>query len=440
MSLDYYRQCRTVKETVKISGIGIHTSSDTEIIIEPAEVGEGIKFIREDLEKPVVYRPGVEFVKEVPRATVLSCEDHDLYTVEHLLATFYGLGITDVLVRVNGPEIPAMNGSAGGFVEEIQAAGLRELNQKRQIHRIREPLFVQQGDQSIMILPSAEFKVTCTISFENDFIGDQFLSTSLTPEIFAEKIAPARTFGFKEEVEDLLENNLALGGSLDNAIVLDKEGNLLGDKPRFKDEFVRHKILDIIGDLSLAGNFIVGHVIAIKNGHFLNVALAEKIARRINYSPATISKRALQSGEEMKNIDEIKEILPHRYPFLLLDKILSVDNENMRAVGMKNVTANEDFFNGHFPGDPIMPGVLIVEAMAQLGAAWILDKSENKGKNIYFMGVDKVKWRSPVRPGDQLIFEVECRRLRRSAGMMEGKAYVDGEVATEGLFKFAIVD
>ncbi|MFP4687026.1 MAG: UDP-3-O-acyl-N-acetylglucosamine deacetylase [bacterium] len=440
MSSNYYRQCRTVAEPVKISGIGIHTSSDTEVTIEPAEVGDGIKFIREDLEKPLVYRPGVDCVKDVPRATVISNDGHDLYTIEHLMATFYGLGITDVLVRVNGPEIPAMNGSAGGFVEAIQEVGLKDLKGKRDVYRVREPLYVEKGDQSIIILPATEFKVTCTISFENKFIGDQHLSITLTPELFAEKIAPARTFGFKEEVEDLIENNLALGGSLDNAIVLDKDGNLIGDKPRFEDEFVRHKILDIIGDLSLAGNFIVGHVIAIKNGHFLNVALAEKLARRINYSPETISRRAEHSGEEMKNIDDIKEVLPHRYPFLLLDKVLAVDDENMKAVGMKNVTVNEEFFNGHFPGNPIMPGVLIIEAIAQLGAAWILDKPGNKGKNIYFMGVDKVKWRSPVRPGDQLIFEVECRRLRRSAGMMEGKAYVNGEVATEGLFKFAIVD
>ncbi len=440
MSLSYYRTRRTVSEEIEIEGIGIHTDSDTSVKIKPAESGDKIKFIRTDLDSNEVFWPRVENVKEIPRATVITNGEYDLYTVEHLMASFYGLGITDVVVEVDGPELPALNGSAQGYVEALQEVEFEELEGEREIYRVKEPLYVEDADQSMVILPSTDLEVSCTISFDNEFIGDQYLSTEFNPEIFAQKIAPARTFGFKEEIEDLLDNNLARGGSLDNAIVLNEEGELLGDEPQFPDEFVRHKILDIIGDISLVESFVAGHIMAVKNSHFLNVALAEKLDRRISYSPQAIERKSNQGGEEMLNIDEIKEILPHRYPFLLLDRILSMDHENQKAIGLKNVTTNEEFFNGHFPGDPIMPGVLIIEAIAQLGAAWILSKARNEGKNIYFMGVDNVKWRRPVRPGDQLIFEVEGKRLRKRSGMMEGRALVNGETAAEGLFKFALVN
>ncbi len=440
MSTDYYRKRRTLADRVEIEGIGIHTNSETRVLVEPAESREGIKFIRTDLDQDVVFEPSVDAIEDIPRATVLSSSGEELYTVEHIMAAFFGLGITDANVYVEAPEIPALNGSAAGFVEIFEETGLEELSGTREVYRVNKPLYVEDGDQSIVLLPDTEFKISCTISFDNEYIGDQFLSYSLSPESFGESIAPARTFGFKEEIEDLLENNLALGGSLDNAIVLDKEGNLLGDEPQFSDEFVRHKVLDIIGDLALLETFIVGHVVAVKNSHFLNVALAEKLAGRISKSPAEIAHQARRGGDEMMNIDAVLDVLPHRYPLLLVDRILSMDHEKEKAIGLKNVTINEEFFQGHFPGDPIMPGVLIIEAIAQLGAAWILSRPGNEGKNIYFMGVDNVKWRKPVRPGDQLIFEVTGKRLRSRSGMMEGKAYTDGEVATEGLFKFALVD
>lgn len=440
MDLDYYRTRRTLDEEIEVTGIGIHTNSETSVNIKPVDEAQGIKFIRTDLEEGEIFWPRVDNVKDIPRATVITNGEHDLYTIEHLMASFYALGVTDVTVEVDGPELPALNGSAKGYVEALQEVEFEEINGEREIYRVKEPLYVEDSDQSIVILPSTDLKVSCTISFDNDFIGDQYLSTELNSEVFIDKIAPARTFGFKEEIEDLLDNNLARGGSLDNAIVLNEKGELVGDEPQFPDEFVRHKILDIIGDLSLVESFIAGHIIAVKNSHFLNVALAEKLDRRIDYSPRSIEQKSNLGGDEMLNIDEIKEVLPHRYPFLLVDRILSMDHENQKAVGLKNVTTNEEFFNGHFPGDPIMPGVLIIEAMAQLGAAWILSKARHEDKSIYFMGVDDVKWRQPVRPGDQLIFEIEGKRLRKRSGMMDGRALVNGEKAAEGVFKFALVN
>jgi len=327
-------------------------------------------------------------------------------------------------------------------VEAIRDVGLETFDELRSIYRVQEPIFVQNNDQSMTILPHDQLKISCTISFDNDYIGDQFLSCTIDPEFFEEHIAPARTFGFKEEVDELLEKDLVKGGSLDNAIVLDKDGNLIGDEPQFDDEFVRHKILDILGDLSLCGNMFVGHVVAAKNGHFLNVDLARKLSDRVKKSPAAIKSKTQSVDQEGLDVEGIKNILPHRYPMLLLDRVLIIDNEEQFVQGLKNVTMNELFFQGHFPDDPVMPGVLIVEALAQLGAIMILNQPESQSKNSYFMGVDGVKWRRPVRPGDQLLLEVVGQRFRPGAkvGKMKGEAYVDGKKAMEGTFKFALVD
>ncbi|MFB6355085.1 MAG: UDP-3-O-acyl-N-acetylglucosamine deacetylase [bacterium] len=443
MNADYYRERRTLQETAEIEGIGLHTGEESSLRLEPEEAGPGIRFIREDLDPEVEFTPEVSNVRDDERCTVLGSGDDSLHTVEHLLATLYALGISDVTVYVDGPEIPILDGSADGFVEAIESAGVTELGENRSLQRPDEPFYLREGERNIVFMPSTDVRISCTIQYDNPGIGEQYRSFSLSPEAFKQEIAPARTYGFEEEVEQLREKGLAKGGSLENALVVNEDGEFLGDDPQYEDEFVRHKILDILGDLALVNSFVVGHVNAVKTGHRENLDLTSKIYEHVSGSPQVKSKQ----GSDVKtpgyaDIERIKQILPHRYPFLLLDRIISVNLEDHEAVGFKNVTVNEPFFQGHFPEDPVMPGVLVLEAMAQLGAGVILDLPENEGKNSYFMGVDGVKWRKAVRPGDQLLIEVEGKRIRPGSrlGIMGGKAYVDGEKAAEGEFKFALVD
>ncbi len=316
METDYYRIRRTIEKPVRLEGIGIHTGEETAVRLQPAEAGEGVVFHRTDLPDPVRFDPDVDAVQDDSRGIVLGSNGETLHTVEHLMAAFYGLGVSECTVQVEGPEIPALDGSARGFVEALREATLTPLKQSRPVYRVKEPMYVREGERLMVLLPDTECSLSATISFENEYIGDQYYSITLSPDRFADEIAPARTFGFKEEVGELHEQDLARGGSLENAIVLDEEGNLIGDEPQFPDEFVRHKILDILGDLALAGGFFVGRVAAVKNGHSLNVALAEKLRNKIRSSPESRGDHHRRKGEEGVDIERIKEVLPHRYPFL----------------------------------------------------------------------------------------------------------------------------
>lgn len=442
MKTDYYKSRRTLKEPVQRDGIGLHSGETTSVRLVPAEAGDGIVFERVDLDPAVRFETGPDAIVDSDRNTVLGSDGEKLRLVEHLLSALYGLGVTDLTVEVDGPELPALDGSSKGYVEAIDEAGLDELNEARDLYHVEEPVSVRTGESSLVIVPSPNPSVDYTISYDNPGIGDQFFSLDLTPESYRDEIGPARTYGFKEEVEELLEADLAQGGSLDNALVIDEEGNFLGDGPQFENELVRHKILDLLGDLALTGEFIVGQIIGVKGSHELNAGLVEKLGESLpdpNPAPAEGSDASAVESTPL-DIHDIREVLPHRYPFLLVDRIVSIDYENSRAVGFKNVTINEEYFQGHFPDDPVMPGVLVVEAMAQLGAACILRKPEYEGKNSYFMGLDEVKWRKPVRPGDRVYFEIEGKRMRSKYGLVEGQARVDGELAAEGLYKFAIVD
>lgn len=442
MDTDYYRSRRTLKESFGLEGVGLHTGEETRIDVRPAEAGEEITFRRVDEPEaePVPLSPGA--VTESHRNTTIGRDESSVRTVEHLLAAFYGLGLTDLIVEVDGPEIPAVDGSALPFVEAIDEAGIEELDENRPVHRIEEPVSVTASGGSLVATASPAAEIDYTISYDNPAIGDQFFSFELDPETFREEIAPARTYGFKEEVEALLDEDLAQGGSLDNALVVDAEGDFLGDGPRIAKEFVRHKILDLIGDLALSGEFLVGRFIGVKGSHELNASLVNELplgSRSDAESVEETDDSELASSPPL-DVEDIREVLPHRYPFLLVDRILSIDYEDATAVGFKNVTINEEYFQGHFPDDPVMPGVLVIEAMAQLGAACILRKPQYEGKNSYFMGLDDVKWRKPVRPGDRVYFEIEGQRMRSKYGLVEGQAFVDGELAAEGLYKFAIVD
>lgn len=446
MKDNYYRTRRTLEDSLTVEGTGLHTGEDVRLEARPADAGEGLLFRRVDVEPAVTIPAHSNFVVDSQRNTTLGRNGTKILTVEHLMAAFYGLGITDLVVELDGPEVPAVDGSARPFVEAIDEAGLEELDESRSVHNVEETTSVTSGSSSLMSMPFPSPQIQYTISYDNPAIGDQFYSFELTPEAFREEIAPARTYGFKEEVEELLDEGLAQGGSLDNALIVDEDGEFLGDGLRLEKEFVRHKILDLLGDLALSGDFLVGRFVGVKASHGLNADLVRELdvsevpsAPRSEESSGEPSDGELSSSTPL-DVEDIREVLPHRYPFLLVDRILSINYEDATAVGFKNVTINEEYFQGHFPDDPVMPGVLVIEAMAQLGAACILRKPEYEGKNSYFMGLDDVKWRRPVRPGDRVYFEIEGQRMRSRYGVVEGKALVDGELAAEGLYKFAIVD
>jgi UDP-3-O-[3-hydroxymyristoyl] N-acetylglucosamine deacetylase/3-hydroxyacyl-[acyl-carrier-protein] dehydratase len=439
LNLDYYRTRRTLSEPVEIEGIGLHTGQEITLRICPAGTG-GLVFVRVDREPEVAIPARAEFIVDSHRNTTLGKDETSIRTVEHLLSAFYGLGITDARIELDGGEIPAVDGSARPFVEALDQVGFDELDENRSVHRVEENTVVTIGESSLILAPAPEPKIDYTISYDNPAIGDQFSSVPVDPETFRESVAPARTYGFKEEVEELLDEDLAQGGSLENALIVDEDGNFVGDEPRISKEFVHHKILDLMGDLALSGGFIAGQVIGLMGSHELNASLLEELQIDAPSGTSDPSKGDSVASSMPLDVEEIKDVLPHRYPFLLVDRIISIDYEEATAVGFKNVTINEEYFQGHFPEDPVMPGVLVIEAMAQLGAACILRKPKYEGKNSYFMGLDDVKWRKPVRPGDRLYFEIEGQRMRSRYGLVEGKAFVDGELAAEGLYKFAIVD
>ncbi|HRZ87238.1 MAG TPA: 3-hydroxyacyl-ACP dehydratase FabZ, partial [bacterium] len=286
-----------------------------------------------------------------------------------------------------------------------------------------------------------EFKISCTIAFQHQCLKSQYLSTKITPDIFEKQIATSRTFCFYNEVEALMDKGLIKGGSLDNAVVIGENGIFSKEELRFEDEFVRHKILDLVGDLYLLGRPIKGHIIAIKSGHAVNVKFVKTLFDTLPKPGQDVISRSKKAGKITVpfDINKIKEILPHRYPFLLVDRIVETDNES-RIVGLKNLTVNEDFYNGHFPGNPVMPGVLQLEAMAQCAGVLMLKKSENEGKNAYFMSMENVKFRRTVIPGDQLLIEVQVTKLKSKIGKVSAKTYVDGEVASEADLTFAFVD
>jgi UDP-3-O-[3-hydroxymyristoyl] N-acetylglucosamine deacetylase/3-hydroxyacyl-[acyl-carrier-protein] dehydratase len=325
-------------------------------------------------------------------------------------------------------------------VELIKSAGLQEQKEARKVFEVREPIYQETRDGTILtIVPDKKFRVSCTNVGPNGRFT-QYFSTEITPETYEKEIAAARTFVYYEDIAPLMEKGLIKGGTLEAAVVIRGE-TLLSKQPlRFADEFVRHKILDIVGDLMLSGRRILGHVIAVRPGHGPNTELARSIVKQYetmrSMMPAAIN---IPSGDAVLNINEVMNILPHRYPFLLVDRIIGFEGEN-KCRGMKNVTINEPFFQGHFPGHPIMPGVLQLEAMAQVASIVLLRMPGNQGKIGYFMSADNVKWRRPVLPGDTLIIETEILKTKRSIATGVGRCIVNGQVVSEADLMFSVVD
>ncbi len=401
-----------------LEGIGLHLGVRCKITFQPAPARQGIFFRRTDCAGSPRIRAHVSEVSGSERHTQLGKGEHAVHTVEHVLAAVTGLGIDDVTIDMDGPEPPILDGSAAPFVNALSAVGLVSISGEPDFLDITEPVRIIDGASVYEAYPSERLELDVTIEFPHPRIGKQSRKFIVTENSFASELSRARTFGFTHEVDALRAKGLIKGASLDNAVVLD-DSDILSGELRWSDEFVRHKAMDCVGDLALAGARVRARIVALKPSHRGTVTLVRELVK------------AARKEKGMYTIEDIMKVLPHRYPFLLVDRILEIE-EKKRIVGLKNVTINEPFFQGHFPGHPIMPGVLIIEAMAQVGGMLLMGSVEDpESKVVYFMSLDNVKFRRPVKPGDQIRFELEIVQLRGAVCKMRGVGKVDGEVVAE---------
>lgn len=401
-----------------LEGVGLHLGVPCRITFQPATAKQGIVFRRTDCPNLPRIRAHVSEVSGSERRTQLGRGDHAIHTVEHVLAAVTGMGIDDVTIDMDGPEPPILDGSAAPFVAALSEAGLATIDGEPEFLRLTEPVRIIDGASVYEAYPSEGLELDVTIEFPHPLIGRQSRRFTITEESFASELSRARTFGFVHEVEALRAKGLIKGASLDNTVVLD-DGDILSGELRWNDEFVRHKAMDCVGDLALAGARVRARIVAVKPSHRGTVTLVREMMK------------AGRKEKGMYTIEDIMKVLPHRYPFLLVDRILEIE-EKKRIVGLKNVTINEPFFQGHFPGHPIMPGVLIIEAMAQVGGMLLMGSVDSpESKVVYFMSLDNVKFRRPVKPGDQIRFELKVVQLRGMVCKMHGVAMVEGEVVAE---------
>ncbi len=464
---------QTVKKAISYQGRGLHTGNDTIITFKPAPENYGIRFVRVDLPDQPEIHAIVENVRQNTsidslRGTTIAKDDAEVHTVEHVLAAAVGLQIDNLRIEINANEPPIGDGSAMPFVHKLIEAGIEEQSELRDFVVIEEPLSFRDEKRGIELVALAtdDYRVTVMIDYKNPALGSQHTGIFSLEEEFVTEFAPARTFCFLHEIESLLDQGLIKGGDIDSAIVIvDRElsdpevqdikkklgitsevtlgesGGILNDKSlRFKNEPCRHKLLDVMGDLALVGAPIKAQILAARPGHQSNIEFARMI--RAIYKKQKITKRYKDVSTKgiVFDTNAIQNILPHRYPFLLVDSIVEFEPEK-RIVGIKNVTFNEPQFTGHFPGRPIMPGVLIVEAMAQTGGILLLkDDEEVQNKLVVFMGIDNVKFRKQVLPGDQMVMELTMLKARRSTFKMAGKTYVRGEVVCEAEMMAAVID
>jgi UDP-3-O-[3-hydroxymyristoyl] N-acetylglucosamine deacetylase/3-hydroxyacyl-[acyl-carrier-protein] dehydratase len=422
---------RSITTTATLSGTGLHTGVKTQATFKPAAAGSGIVFRRTDLPGTPAIPARLTEVDALERRTAIGHGDSTIHTVEHLLAAVAAHEIDDIVIELSGPEPPILDGSVDGYFRALAGATPVEVGGEAVLLSVQAPFTVTEGDASYVVAPSKVYTLTVTVEFPHPLIGRQAGTYEIAAEPFAKELARARTFGFTSEVAALKAKGLIKGASPDNAIVLDDRGVHGGAALRWPDEFVRHKAADIVGDLALTGARVRAHVVATRPSHAGNIALARALARA-----------AQRSGVPAMDIGRIMDVLPHRYPFLLVDRILEIEGDR-RIVGVKNVTINEPFFQGHFPGHPIMPGVLIIEAMAQVGGMLLLSHFEGQdveNKVVYFMSLDNVKFRRPVLPGDQIRFELEMLAFRGRTCRMKGQGFVDGQVVAEAEMMAMVVD
>ncbi|OAV45485.1 bifunctional UDP-3-O-[3-hydroxymyristoyl] N-acetylglucosamine deacetylase/3-hydroxyacyl-ACP dehydratase [Lewinella sp. 4G2] len=448
---------RTIANSFSLKGLGLHTGVEVNLVFKPAPAGHGIKFQRVDLEGQPVIAADVNRVVSTDRSTTIGSGDANVSTVEHLLSAVSGLQIDNLLVEIDGIEIPILDGSAMPFLEPLLAAGFEEQEEQREYFIVEEPITYRDEESGVEIvaLPYDGFEVVSMIDFDSPTLGQQY-ATLRGYEDYATDIAPCRTFVFLHELEALFEHDLIKGGDLTNAIViadqlvpqerLDKLAKRMGKETvevtkkgilntiqlKFHNEPARHKLLDVIGDISLLGVPIRGRILATKPGHGSNVGFT-KLLKRAYMEQRRLKGRPQYNPNDKPvfNTVEIQKIMPHRYPFLLVDKIISMDEKVI--VGVKNLTMNEEFFQGHFPGNPVMPGVLQIEAMAQTGGLLVLSQQEDPyGWDTYFLKIESAKFKSFVVPGDTVLFKMELiAPIRRGICQMRGTAYVGNKIVSE---------
>jgi len=461
-----YKKQRTIKKEASLTGIGLHTGNQCKMTFKPAPPDSGIRFVRADLPNKPSVIADIDHVVDISRGTTLQNGEAVVHTVEHVLAAFAGLQLDNMIVELNGNEPPIGDGSAKPYVDKILEAGIEKQEADKVYLEIDTPMAYSEKGRGVdlVVTPSNDLRITFMIDYKSPALGTQYTSLVDLEKEFVDEFAPARTFCFLSEVEMLKEAGLIKGGGLDNAVVIydsdlgqievdrirkalnlkekayvGKTG-IINDIPlRFYNEPVRYNTLDLLGDLFLIGVPFKGHVLAARSGHKANVELAKRM-RQLYKKKKIANMYATKKSEVFFDINAILKIMPHRYPFLLIDRIIDIE-PGKKVTAIKNVTINEPFFQGHFPGHPIMPGVLVLEAMAQAGGVLLLNAIENpESKVVYFMTIDNAKFRKPVTPGDQLRFELVMHAFRRNTCKMSGEAFVDDNLVANADFMAMVMD
>jgi UDP-3-O-[3-hydroxymyristoyl] N-acetylglucosamine deacetylase/3-hydroxyacyl-[acyl-carrier-protein] dehydratase len=449
-------QQQTLSKSASYSGIGLHSGNRVNMTFLPSAPNSGIRFRRVDLDGKPEIEARVENVVENNRSTTLAKGNTRVHTVEHVLATFAGYGIDNAIIELDANEPPIADGSAREYCKLIETAGIVAQEERREPYTVTTPIELEMGETVMSLFPDEVFKVSCT-SADKEGRFTQFCSLEISPKTWERDVAHARTFCFFEEIEYLIKNGLIKGGSLENAVVIREDAVLTNEPLRYPDEFVRHKVLDILGDLALLGRPIHGHLVAVKPSHAANCELVRRISAQMRKPlvaaqtfapppPAPAPAKAtppssgppeeINDGDGAMDIGGVMKVLPHRPPFLMVDRVIKAAGNQIIAV--KNVTINETYFQGHFPAHPVMPGVLQLEAIAQVAGILMFKRIEKAGQIAYFMSAENVKWRKPVRPGDVLVIEVEMTKFRGKICKARGACKVRGELVSEAEVTFIV--